>query len=86
MSGEVGLDATIKALFRDVLGVAPEAVDDTTRRGVVEQWDSLGHLNLVAALSEAFKIDISAEQALDLETVRDIKRLVTGLDGNGPPP
>ena len=79
MSGSNGLDDRIKRLFEGLFRVSPELVDDDTRRGALEGWDSLGHLNLVDALREEFGVEISPEQALDIETVRDIKGMIQAL-------
>ena len=77
------LDEIIKSVFQEVFKVRVEAVTDEIRRGALERWDSLGHLDLVESLREKFSIDITPEQALDMETVADIKRIVRGLvDGD----
>jgi acyl carrier protein len=79
MTKDNNLDATIKAIFQRVFEVRPEEVDDQTRRGQLERWDSLGHLVLLEALREEFLIEIPPEQALEMETVEDIKRVVNAL-------
>ncbi len=77
------LDEIIKSVFQAVFKVRVEAVTDEIRRGDLERWDSLGHLDLVESLREKFSIDITPEQALDMETVADIKRIVRALmDGD----
>lgn len=73
------LDQTIKAIFKRVFEAPPEEVSDRTRRGEFERWDSLGHLVLLEALREEFQIEIEPERALEMETVGDIKRIVTAL-------
>ena len=61
------------------LRVDREKLSDRTRRGDLEEWDSLGHLVLVEALSEEFKVNISPESALDMETIHDIKLVISRL-------
>ncbi len=73
------LDATIKEIFQKLFKISQDEVDDETRRGHLETWDSLGHLDLVEALRGEFGLDISPERALDMETVKDIKRAVREL-------
>jgi len=76
---ETDLDPAIKAIFGRVFEVRPEEITNQTRRGDLERWDSLGHLVLLEALREEFRIEIEPEQALEMETVGDVKRVVTTL-------
>ena len=70
------LDLAIKALLERLFKVSADLVTDETRRGTLEQWDSLGHLELLDALRKEFKVKIEPEEAVDIETVADIKRVV----------
>jgi acyl carrier protein len=70
------LDAAIKAIFWRVFQVRPEEITDQTGWDDLERWDSLGHLELVEALREEFQIAIPPEEALEMGTVGDIKRIV----------
>jgi acyl carrier protein len=69
----------VNAIFQRLFQAAPEALGDTVRRGQLERWDSLGHLELLTALEKEFQIDIPAEEVLSMETVGDVKRLVAKL-------
>ncbi len=83
MKNHSEMDTAIKAIFKRVFEAPPEEVRDQTRRGEFERWDSLGHLVLLEALREEFQIEIEPEQALEMETVGDIKRIVTALGAEG---
>lgn len=72
-------DDRIYAVFERLFGVRAEELSPQTRRGDLEEWDSLGHILLVEALCDEFGVAISAEQALDLETISDIKMLIAKL-------
>jgi acyl carrier protein len=73
------LTAAIAAVFQRLFEVPAETVKDQTRRGQLERWDSLGHLLLIEALCEAFKVEIPPEKALEMESVQDIKRVLSSL-------
>ncbi len=79
MTENDNLDEAIKAIFKRVFEAPAEEVSDRTRRGEFDRWDSLGHLVLLEALREEFQIEIEPERALEMETVGDIKRIVTAL-------
>lgn len=44
------------AVIAEELDVAPETLDVTSSMETVEAWDSLGHLNVVLAVEEAFGV------------------------------
>ena len=52
---------------------------DRTRRGELERWDSLGHLQLLESLSTEFNIEVPPQLALQMETFLDVKRTVSDL-------
>ena len=70
------LDIRIKAIFRNTLKIPSDKIADESRRGDFEEWDSLGHIMLIDALAKEFNLKISAEEALDMESIQDIKRTI----------
>jgi len=78
-SNQLQINDRISRVFERTLRVDREKLSDRTRRGDLEEWDSLGHLVLVEALSEEFKVNISPESALDMETIHDIKLVLSKL-------
>ncbi len=85
MSNEKNLEATIKVIMARIFEVRPEEITDKTRRRELERWDSLSHLALLVALQEEFHIEIPQDQALEMETLEDIKRAVSCSDGIASP-
>ena len=71
------LDGRIRSIFQKLFDVGQGIINDETRRGDLERWDSLGHLDLVEALRVEFQIDIGPEEALEMETVADIKQIIS---------
>lgn len=81
MSDDRELEGTIKAIMARVFEVGPEAITEKTRRRDFERWDSLGHLALIGALQDEFQIEIPPDQALEMETIEDVKRAVLSARG-----
>jgi acyl carrier protein len=75
--------ARLERSFRDALGL-DDAVDLTTMAyGTIEAWDSLAHMQLVAALETEFGIMLDADEVIamsDFGVVRDILRDNHGRD------
>jgi acyl carrier protein len=56
----------IKEIMAGVFKIEADSISDDTTIGNVEKWDSLGHMNLVAALEEEFDIVLDDE---DIEII-----------------
>ena len=56
----------------DALGKEPNTLtlDDTTE--TVEEWDSVGHLSMVAVMDEELGIAIDDEELLDFNSMRTL--------------
>ncbi len=73
------VDERLRAAFGDLFSVDPAVIDDESRRGELEGWDSLGHVDLVSELEKRFSIHIDSEDALEIETFADARRVVLKL-------
>jgi acyl carrier protein len=74
-------DRRVTEVFRRVLRVNAQRLPDDTRRGSLDEWDSLGHVMLVAALAEEFGIAVPPDRALQMHTLGDVKRIVREIAG-----
>jgi acyl carrier protein len=79
MTAPLTVAQRVNTLFERLFEVGPRQFRDDTRRGDLDRWDSLGHLTLVEALREEFGRDIPPELALNMDTVADIKRIMSAL-------
>ncbi len=56
------MEEKIKELFAVVLQISDSEIEDTSTPDSLDSWDSLNHLNLIAAFEEEFSIDIEPEE------------------------
>jgi acyl carrier protein len=52
-------------------------VDTTCSQKTCEAWDSMGQLNLVAELEDAFNISLEPDEIATMKSYVDIIRLIT---------
>ncbi len=57
---------TLREIFSDILGLAPLQVTDTLSPDDCEQWDSLTHLKLVAAIEQELDVELSPEEQAEM--------------------
>lgn len=65
----------LKAAFVEALGISPATDFDALRYRSVEQWDSVGHMQLVAALERAFDVMLETDDVIGMSSfarARDI--------------
>lgn len=58
-----------------ILEISPEALTDATVLGAVE-WDSIGVLDLIAAMDEAYGVSISTGAIYSASTLGDLRTLM----------
>jgi len=62
-------DEKLRATFSQALGIPPEQVTDSLAYSSIKEWDSVGHMTLVAALESTFGVMLDTEDILDLSSV-----------------
>ena len=67
---------TIEEVVSSVFGVEWESIDESSSPETVEGWDSMGHLNLVAALEENFNVSIGIGDVMEMVNVRKIREIL----------
>ena len=53
-----------------------ESVDESISQKNCEAWDSMGQLNLVADLEEAFDISLEPEEIGEMKSFKDVVKLI----------
>ena len=64
--------AKVEEIFREELELDDLVLTDETTAEDVEGWDSLSHIQLVAAMEEAFDIEFSSREILSWDNVGDL--------------
>jgi acyl carrier protein len=69
----------VASIVADVFGIARDEVYAELGYGVIERWDSVGHLDLLMALERAFGFSLTADLIPQLASVRAIEEYVASL-------
>ena len=59
-----------KKLFIEALNVKEKIINDDLKYNDVPEWDSIGHMTLVAALEEEFKISLETDDIIDFSSFK----------------
>jgi acyl carrier protein len=68
--------STVEDVVSRVFGVDRGSLDDSSSPESVEGWDSMGHLNLVAALEHDYNVSIDIGDVMEMISVRRIRDIL----------
>jgi acyl carrier protein len=61
----------LTSIFRDVFDDESLIITDETTASDIEDWDSLSHIDLIAAIEKQFAIKFTTREITDLKNVGD---------------
>lgn len=66
----------LNSVFQDVFDDETIAVSDATTADDIEDWDSLEHINLMAAVEKEFEIKFSMGQIVTMKNVGEMADII----------
>lgn len=60
----------IYRIVSEVFGLVPDTIDDDSSPDSISTWDSLTHIHLILALESEFSVELSAEDSMEMLSVR----------------
>lgn len=66
----------IEKLVAKILRISAKKINPKTSPSNTRSWDSLAHVNLIAALESDLKIKLSLDDVLKISNFGDIKKIV----------
>ncbi len=66
----------LAAVFEETFGHDPARFQPDTIPDDVRKWDSIGHMNLVAAMEDAFGVEFEVDEIMEMVDVRKILEIL----------
>ena len=66
----------LNELIASVLDVEAETLNDDSGRLTLEVWDSMAHLNIIAAVEETYEVMFSTAEMRELTTIRALRAML----------
>lgn len=66
----------VRQIAADVFGEPVATITPETSPKTLSSWDSLQHLNLVLALEESFRVQISPEDAEQMKSIAAVAMVI----------
>lgn len=67
---------TLNEVFQDVFDDESITVNDATTSEDIEEWDSLEHINLIAAVEQEFGMKFSMGQVVTMKNVGEMADII----------
>lgn len=74
------MQPALTAVFAEALGIDEAAVHDDLAFNSIPEWDSVAHMNLIAALEQAYDIMMETDDVIDLSSVAKARQILTKYD------
>ena len=67
---------TLLNKLAEILSVAPSALTDELAMQDIPTWNSLTHIDLVVGLEEAFSIELTQDEIVEMRSIAAIRRIL----------
>ena len=57
-------------IFKNSLNIKDDKFNENLKYNEIEEWDSIGHMTLVAALEEEYKITLETDDIIDFSSFK----------------
>lgn len=66
----------LEEILCEVFRLKKDELNDSLTMTEVEYWDSLTHMDLITSIEEAFDIQLSMDEIMDMKDIASIKTIV----------
>ncbi len=73
----------IRQIIAETLSIDVEMISDNATQSEVDNWDSMGHLNIIMAIERQFNISFSTEEAINCLSVPKLAEAIKGKTNVG---
>ena len=70
------MNGKVEALLADVLQIPAEQINDDLAMKDLDAWDSLKHMELIVALEQQFDVQLTFDDIVVMQNMREIKRVL----------
>ena len=70
------MDSKLREILANSLDIEPEELDDNASQKNISEWDSFALMAMVTALEEEFKIELTLEEIIEMQSLQKIKQVL----------
>ena len=62
--------AKYSEIFKTALNISNDKLNENIKYNDIEEWDSIGHMTLIAALEEEYKINLETDDVIEFSSFK----------------
>jgi acyl carrier protein len=70
------MEDRLKEAFATALDLEVDEIEEDCSQETLEDWDSLGHLNLISEIEKTFKVKLTMDEVMEMTTYSKVKEVV----------
>ncbi len=70
------MEQKLSQIIASVFKVPTKDIQDNVKIRSIESWDSLKHMELIAAIESELDIELSFEEIISINSLNDIKKIL----------
>jgi acyl carrier protein len=71
------MDEQLKEIFATALDLEIDEIENDSSQDNLEDWDSLGHLNLISEIEKEFKVKVTMDEVMAMTTYSKVKEVIS---------
>jgi acyl carrier protein len=71
------MEDRLKEAFATALDLEIDEIAEDCTQETLEDWDSLGHLNLISEIEKTFKVKLTMDEVMEMTTYSKVKEVVS---------
>jgi acyl carrier protein len=75
----MALNDKLRDVFVEALGLDGSVDVENLKYREIEEWDSVGHMALVAAIEDEFDVEFATDQVIDMSSFKVAVDMLEGL-------
>jgi acyl carrier protein len=71
------MEKKVKAIMASVFEIDEKEINEESSSETIDTWDSMMHMNLIAALEEEFEVEFDEEEIIEMMDYRSILEVLS---------
>jgi len=71
------MEERLKKVFAESLGIEEDKITDDLKYNTIDEWDSVAHMTLVAAIEDEFDIMLDTDDIIDMSSFAKAKEIIS---------
>lgn len=67
---------SLHQIFATALAVSPDLISDDLQYQGIPQWDSVAHMQLIAAIEDSFDVMLDTDDIIDMSSVAKAREIL----------